>query len=116
MADTRRNTKYMKIGATLKKIIIGLLALTLLGGGAYLAFGRAPAPAPAMAAAEPVQASDQVVAEARVVPARSAALSLSTGGVVAEVAAREGDQVQAGQVIARLDDAQQQARVAAAET
>jgi HlyD family secretion protein len=50
------------------------------------------------------------------VPARSAALSLSIGGVVAEVLAQEGDRVQAGQVIARLDNAQQQARVAAAET
>jgi HlyD family secretion protein len=103
--------------ATLKKILIALLALALLGGGGYIAFGRGQTVDPApVAAAAPVQASDQVVAEAKVVPARSAALSLSTGGVVAAVLAQEGDLVTAGQVIARLDDAEQRATVASAET
>jgi HlyD family secretion protein len=101
----------------LKKIIVIVLALALAGGGAYFVFGHSPAPeAQPAAAAEPVKASNQIIAEAKVVPARSAALSLRVGGVVAEVLAQEGQQLHTGQTIARLDDAQQQARVAAAET
>jgi HlyD family secretion protein len=89
----------------MKKAIIGIVVLALLGGGAYFYFGRAtPAPAEApIAAAAPVIASNAIVTEAKVVPARSATLSLSSGGIVTEVLVKEGDQVQAGQVLARLD-------------
>jgi HlyD family secretion protein len=90
---------------TMKKLIIGIVGLALLGGGAYFYLGRAtstPAEAP-IAAAAPVTASNMVVAEAKVVPSRSATLSLSSGGMVAEVLVKEGDQVTAGQVLARLD-------------
>jgi HlyD family secretion protein len=97
----------------MKKLIIGLIALALLGGGAYFYLGRgAPAEAPVAAAAAPVAASNSVVAEAKVVPARSAALSLPASGTVAQVLVAEGDQVKAGQVIARLDTAAQEALVA----
>jgi len=97
-----------------KKLMIGIIVLALLGGGAYLYFGRsAPAPAEApVAAAAPVLASNAIVAEAKVVPARSAELSLPTSGTIAEVLVTEGDQVKAGQVLARLDTAAQQAVVA----
>jgi HlyD family secretion protein len=99
----------------MKKIIIGAVVLALLAGGAYFAFGmNAPAAQPA-AAAPPAAAAKAVVAEAKVVPARSAALSLPIGGMVAEVLVGEGDQVTAGQVIARLDATQLQARVAGAK-
>src|SRR6266536_2919594 len=89
----------------MKKIIIVIVILMLLGGGAYFYLGRAtPTPAEApVAAAAPVTASNMVVAEAKVVPARSATLSLSNGGIVAEVLTRDGEQVTAGQVLARLD-------------
>src|SRR6266540_836124 len=87
----------------MKKIIIGIVIVMLLGGGAYFSFGRAtPTEAP-LAAAAPVTASNAIVAEAKVVPARSATLSLSSGGIVAEVLVKEGGQVTAGQVLARLD-------------
>ena len=100
----------------MKKIIIGVVVLALLAGGAYFAFGmNTPAAPPAAAAAPPVAAAKAVVAEAKVVPLRSAALSLPIGGMVAEVLVGEGDQVTAGQVIARLDATQLQARVAGAE-
>jgi len=91
----------------MRKLIIGIILLALLGGGAYFYLGRGQpdAPAPVAAHAAPVVApSNQIVAEARVVPARSATLSLPTGGIVAEVLVKEGDQVTAGQVLARLDD------------
>lgn len=62
-----------------------------------------------------VQADPAVIAEAQVVPIESAALSLPVGGVVREVLVTEGDTVTAEQVLARLDDARQQANVRSAE-
>lgn len=105
----------------MRKWIIGVVFLVLLAGGAFfvLGQGRAGAGAQATPAAAPtlpaVQAPDQVVADAKVVPVRSAALSLSTGGTVAEVPVAEGDQVEAGQVLVRLKAEQAAANVAQAE-
>jgi HlyD family secretion protein len=104
--------------SVMKKFIIAVCIVALLAGGAYLSLGRGgttaanPAPAPAQPA---VKAPDQVVAEANVVPARGAALSLTSGGAVAEVLVQEGDIVQAGQVLVRLDSRHQQADLASAE-
>jgi HlyD family secretion protein len=100
-----------------KKIIVGLLVIALLAGGAYAAFGRgeASAVAPATVEAAPVAASNLVVAEGKVVPARSAALSLASSGTVAAVLVEAGDTVAAGQVLARLDDRRQRAELASAE-
>jgi HlyD family secretion protein len=56
-----------------------------------------------------------LVAEARVVPVQRAALGMPSGGIVAAVLAAEGDQVQAGQVLLRLDQARASATVAQAE-
>lgn len=63
----------------------------------------------------PIQAEGQVVADAVVVPVRSAELSLPTSGIVAEILVQEGDQVEAGQTILRLESAGEQASVAQAE-
>ena len=60
-------------------------------------------------------ADSRVSAEAKVVPARVAGLSLPTGGIVAEVLVAEGEQVAAGQTLVRLDSARQAAAVAQAE-
>ena len=81
-----------------------LPAATLLASQAgWLAWAGAP-PTPATAAKlPPVKTGGLVVAEARVMPVRYAALSLQTGGVVSQVLAAEGDRVEAGQVILRLD-------------
>src|SRR5262245_9504062 len=99
----------------MKKIIIVIVVLALLGGGAYLYFGRTkPTEAP-IAAAAPVTASNAVVAEAKVVPARSATLSLSSGGIVAEVLVKEGDQVATGQVLVRLDTSDLQLKLETAQ-
>ncbi|HYM69575.1 MAG TPA: HlyD family efflux transporter periplasmic adaptor subunit [bacterium] len=57
-----------------------------------------------------------MIAEARVVPVRYVSLSLPGGGAFAEVLVAEGDRVQAGQVLARLDTARQaQAAVSQAD-
>jgi HlyD family secretion protein len=90
----------------MKKIIMSIFILALLGGGVYFFFLRAtPTPVEApVAVAAPVIASNTVVADAKVVPSRSATLSFVSGGMVADVLVKEGDQVSAGQVLARLDD------------
>lgn len=54
-------------------------------------------------------------AEARVVPVQSAALSLPVGGIVAELPVAEGDKVEAGQLLLRLDQSRSAATVAQAE-
>jgi multidrug resistance efflux pump len=62
-----------------------------------------------------VRASNEVVADAAVVPVRNADLSLPSGGIVAEIPVAEGESVEAGQVLLRLESARQQAAVAQAE-
>jgi multidrug resistance efflux pump len=59
--------------------------------------------------------SEQVVAEAKVVPLREATLSMSTGGVVEEVLVIEGDSVQPGDVLVRLNAGRELAAVDQAE-
>lgn len=70
---------------------------------------------PTVAAAQPVQAAEQVVADAIVVPVQEAQLSLPVAGIVKAVLVAEGDQVAAGDILLRLDDAKLQAALAQAE-
>lgn len=102
----------------MRKWIIAIVVVILLGGGAFavmsggLMGGAAkatPTPAPV------VKAKDTVVADAKVVPVRSAALSAVTGGVVAKILVAEGEQVAAGQPVIQLENSRQQAAVAQAE-
>ncbi|MBU0495487.1 MAG: HlyD family secretion protein [Chloroflexi bacterium] len=94
-----------------KWIVIGIVAIVVLvAGAAVVALGGTwignTAETPGAAAALPaVQSNGDVVAEARVVPVRWAALAFPTGGRVATVTVQEGDTVTAGQELARLDDA-----------
>ena len=63
---------------------------------------------PAEAAPPVAQRGNDLVIEGQVQPAQAVSLSFQTGGVVAEILVSEGEQVQAGQPLLRLDDAQQQ--------
>lgn len=63
----------------------------------------------------PVKADGRIVADGRVVPVRSAELSLSTSGIVAEVLVAEGDQVETGQLLLSLQADRQRANVAQAQ-
>lgn len=98
-------------------------ALSLLLAGAALLAGCAsnnstptPAATPGGSAPlAPVVSSSRVVADGVVVPQQWAELSLPAGGVVAELPVAEGQQVAAGDVIVRLEAAQQRAGVAQAE-
>lgn len=86
------------------------LALSFL---AACSFGSPePTPTPDPAALEPVP---RVVADGRVLPARSAELRfLLETGTVAEILVAEGDEVEAGTPLARLDAAELEAAVAQA--
>src|SRR6266540_252638 len=78
------------------------------GGGAAATTAQ---PAPTTRAA----AEGMLAAEARVVPVHSAVLGLPSGGIVAEVPIAEGDRVQAGQALLRLDRARAEAEIAQAQ-
>src|SRR5688572_10580789 len=84
-------------------VMVLLVAAWLLAFGDRLVSGQGPATPPPEATELPaVTASDEIVADGKVVPVRSAALSLSTGGIVADVPVTEGERVEAGEVLVRL--------------
>jgi len=62
-----------------------------------------------------IETNKSASAEAFVVPIQEADIAFETGGRVVELMAEEGDQISAGQVLARLDDADAQAAISAAE-
>ncbi|MCC7129470.1 MAG: efflux RND transporter periplasmic adaptor subunit [Anaerolineae bacterium] len=103
----------------MKSKIFPLIASVLLTSLLLSACGALPG-APGAAPTEtplPVVAIDaQIVAEGNIVPKESATLAFFTSGQVAEVLVDEGDQVKAGEVVARLGDREQlEAAIAAAE-
>ena len=53
-----------------------------------------------------IDSSEEIIAEGRLEPIRFTSLALTANGLVAEVLSAEGDRVEAGQVIARLESAQ----------
>ena len=93
-------------------IILTIGSLLLTACGAIGGGGGAAAPTDI-----PVVVSNtEVVAEGRLVPNESANLSFKAGGQVTEISIQEGDTVEQGQVIARLDNAEQlQTAIANAE-
>src|SRR5262245_9949034 len=101
----------------MKKLLIGVAVLALLGAAVYGLFLRGGATETTTEAPSttPVTAEETLVAEAKVVPAHYAALSLPIGGVIAEVLVQEGEQVQSGQALLRLDRARLAAEVVRAE-
>jgi len=88
-----------------------VIALLLVGCSAPDA---APDPGAELTPSPALPPSNAVVADGRVVPLRSAALSLETGGVVSEILVVEGDEVQQGEPLIRLSTADQLAAAAAA--
>jgi multidrug efflux pump subunit AcrA (membrane-fusion protein) len=93
-------------------IVLALTGLWVTACGGIGVPGGAPTPT-----AIPVVVSDtNVVAEGRVVPNQSTNLSFKGSGQVTEILITEGDNIEAGQVIARLDNGEQlQSAVANAE-
>ncbi len=95
-----------------------IFSLILLAGLALVACTPAATPADGGDTADIPVVVDAfaVVAEGRLVPRESVQLSFVVGGQVAEILVKEGDVVQAGDVLARLGDREQvEAAVAGAE-
>lgn len=101
-------------------VIIGFIALVgvavvfslfTTGGGSTV---QQPTPPPTVVVAK-VKPEKSIVTEARVVPVTTASLALASGGRIVEVLVKEGDRVEANQVLVRLDSRQQAAVVAQAE-
>jgi len=92
------------------------------GSAPTTASGAVPVSVSGDSGTMPIQARNRIVAEAVVVPVQSAALSMPTSGTVSEIVAKEGDHLEAGALIARLQSdrevvavAQAQATVAGAQ-
>ena len=98
-------------------IVIALIAVLGFVGYQRISARRAAAAAPALETAI-VQRSDLTVAveaTGSLVPRSEVALAFKSGGQVAEVLVIEGQDVEAGEILARLDDAAIQVQIAQAE-
>ena len=100
-----------------RRMVIGVVvAVVVLAGGAWVYFNYLAPPPEAEIPEEPEGQVTQVVsATGVVVPSRWATLSFSMGGIVEEVLVEEGDQVNEGQLLVRLDDSDLAHAVAQAE-
>ncbi len=115
----------------MKKTLIAILMLAVLGGGAYAAMLQGllpplplPASSPPVAETEPtpkptslpvVRSGNQIIADGRVVPVQYADLSMATSGVVDAILVEEGQQVEENAVLIRLNNVRQKAAVAQAK-
>lgn len=102
----------------MKRVLLIGFALLVVGGSAYVATGHGPgvtSPATPTPNASPVRASGKITAEGKVVPVRNVQLSLPTGGRVADVLVEEGQRVNAGAVLVRLDQEQAKTTVSQAQ-
>ncbi|MBK9094086.1 MAG: efflux RND transporter periplasmic adaptor subunit [Anaerolineae bacterium] len=102
-------------------IVLPLVVVALAAGGWYYFGQRAAAtktPAtPALQTAK-VRTGDITITASgagNLLPASETALAFRTSGLLAQAAVKVGDRVEAGQVLARLDDADARAQVAQAE-
>jgi multidrug resistance efflux pump len=95
-----------------KRILVALIIIAALAGAGYLAYQQYLGPEPL--AAEPMPLPDAVAADAdsavvlaegEITPQRHAGLSFPVGGRVMEILVQEGDSVQAGDPLLRLETA-----------
>lgn len=101
-------------------IIILIVIIVIAGGAGYYFLSQGTLQAPGIAGATPtplpaIETDPQIIVDAVVVPARFAEISLAASGIVAEVLVTEGDFVEAGQVLARLENERQVIAIAQAE-
>ena len=105
----------------MKKLIIGIVFVAVLAA-LVIAFagcsGASSTATPTPASQTPqvvVKASSKIVAEGKVVPVRSVALSFQSGGNVAQVSVAVGDHVEFGKLLANLDTRPLELQLAQAE-
>lgn len=105
----------------MRRWLIILLILVVIGGGAgYYYLNQGSLQPPTIAGPTPtplpaIQSNPQIIVDAVVVPARYAELSLSASGIVSEILIKEGDFVEAGQPLIRLENERQVVAIAQAE-
>jgi HlyD family secretion protein len=92
----------------MRKMIVALAVLIVSGGGAFAAWQAGmlgPQASPVAPTAAPLApaAAVAVIADGTVLPATEVHLAFERSGTVADVLVAEGDQVAAGQALARLD-------------
>lgn len=104
----------------MKRIIIIVIVIVILAIGGFFGYQQflapvEPTPTPETAGSAQAALPEVVSAEGFVAPGREADLSFQVNGQVAEIPVVEGDAVETGQVLVRLDSTQQQMAVAQAE-
>ncbi len=104
----------------MKRIIIIVVVLAILAAVGFFGYRQflAPVeatPTPDIDLSAPAALPEVVSAEGFVVPAEEADLSFQVGGQVVEILVAEGDAVETGQTLVRLDSTDQQKAVAQAE-
>src|SRR5690242_1113219 len=96
---------------TMHGALLGLVIALALAG-----CSRQPAPVKptptAAASLKGLSAGEKIVAEGRVMPVKSAALSFSTGGTVTQIPVVLGQHVEAGQALVQLDTRQLELQLA----
>lgn len=103
--------------------IVAIIGILAIAGGAYAYYNQEYLPAQEAADEQPVQSTivrqgDIVISATgagTIIPAEEVELSFGSSGVLDELLVRVGDQVQAGDVLARLDDTAAQQALANAE-
>jgi multidrug resistance efflux pump len=104
----KKENAHMKRLFVISFIVLAGLLLTACGAGGEAAAPSTPIPT--------VVAENVIVAEGRLEPVQYADIAFNANGTVSEVLVSEGQQVKAGDVIARLGDSEaKQAEVAQAE-
>ena len=103
----------------MKRIIIIVVVIAILAGGGFFAYQQflapaEPTPEPEIDLSAQATLPDVVSAEGFVVPAQEADLAFEVSGQVVEILATEGNAVETGQVLARLDSTDQAMAVAQA--
>ena len=102
------------------RVFIGVFAVVVMAGLGYFGYLNylapvSPTPTSVAAVSSSSESPAVVTAEGKIIPARDAALAFRVSGRVVEIPVEEGDSVQAGQVLIRLEDADLKAAVAQAE-
>lgn len=116
-----KQTRKTKRQSRWPLLVVLLAVVAVAAGGWYYLNGREAANAaettPALQTAK-VRSGDITITangSGNLLPASEVALGFRSGGVLAELAVQPGDQVQSGQLLARLDDADARTQVAQAE-
>ncbi|MCP4363359.1 MAG: HlyD family efflux transporter periplasmic adaptor subunit [Chloroflexi bacterium] len=108
---------------TVKRLLIGIVLIAVIGGGAYYGYQQWQANQETEEAAATVDADslrvdtgiDLVTAEGRVIPLQETNLSSQTTGAVVEILVTEGDMVEAGDPLLRLATTDQEIAITQAE-